>query len=46
MKNWLNVPKFGCTSGPKSFEKFFNFKDNVVAKNEDLVADFNLFEED
>ncbi len=46
MKIWPNDPKFKCTSGPKSFEGFFNFKDNVVSENEDLIMDFNFFEKD
>jgi len=46
MKNWLNNPRFGCKSGPKSFEKFFNFEDGVVFENENLIVDFNFFEED
>jgi len=46
MKNWLDDLKFGCTNGPKSFEEFLNSEDGVVAKNEDLIVDFNLFEED
>jgi hypothetical protein len=44
MKNWLDSPRFKCTSGPKSFEEFLNSKDGVVAKNENLIVDFNLFE--
>jgi len=32
MKNWPNDPRFRCTSGPKSFEEFFNFKDDVFLK--------------
>ncbi len=46
MKNWLHDPRFRCTNGFKSFEKFFNSKNNVVVKNEDLIVDFNLFEKD
>jgi hypothetical protein len=46
MKNWLDDPRFACTSGPKSFEKFLNYEDDMVSKNEDLIVDFNLFEED
>ncbi len=36
MKNWPNDLKFGCTNGPKSFEKFFNFEDDVVFENENF----------
>jgi hypothetical protein len=46
MKNWLHDPRFRCTNGPKSFEICFNSKNNVIVKNEDLFAGFNLFEKD
>jgi hypothetical protein len=42
MKNWLDDPRFKCTNGPKSFEKFLNSKNNVVAKNENWISNFNL----
>jgi hypothetical protein len=46
MKNWPDDLRFKCTRGPKSFEEFLNSKDHVISKNEDLIIDFNLFEED
>ncbi len=46
MKKWLDDLRFRCTNGPKSFEKFLNSKDIVVVKNENLIANFNLFEKD
>ncbi len=46
IKNSLDDPRFECTNGPKSFEEFLNSKDNVVSENEDLIVNFNLFEED
>jgi hypothetical protein len=46
MKNWLDDPRFSCTNGPKSFEKFFNFEDGMVSKNENLIVNFNLFEKE
>ncbi len=46
MKNWPDDLRFGCKSGPKSFEEFLNFENGVVFENENLIVDFNLFEED
>ncbi len=46
MKNWLDDLSFKCTSGPKSFGKILNYEDDVVSENENLIIDFNLFEED
>ncbi len=46
MKNWPDDLRFGCTNGPKSFEKFLNFEGGLVSKNENLIVVFNLFEED
>jgi hypothetical protein len=37
MKTLPYDPRFGCTNGPKSFEEFFNSKDNVVFENEYLI---------
>jgi hypothetical protein len=42
MKNWPNDPRFRCINGPKSFEEFFNSKDDVISENEDLIIDFNF----
>jgi len=30
MKNWPNDPRFGCTSGFKSFEEFLNSENGIV----------------
>ncbi len=46
MKNQPNDPRFGCTIGPKFIEEYLKIEDNMVLKNEDLIADFNMFEED
>jgi hypothetical protein len=47
MKNWLDDPRFGCTTGlPKSIEEYLEIKDGMVLKNEKFIADFNLFEKD
>jgi hypothetical protein len=46
MKNWPNDPRLKCTTKTKLFKKFLNFEDSVVFENEDLIVDFNLFEED
>jgi hypothetical protein len=46
MKNWPNDLRFECTSGLKSFEEFFNSESGIIFLNENLIIDFNLFEED
>jgi hypothetical protein len=46
MKNRSNDPRFGCTIGlPKLIEEYLKIENGMVLKNEDLIADFNLFEE-
>jgi hypothetical protein len=47
MKNWPNDPRFGCTTSlPNSVEKYLKIEDDMISKNEDLIVNFNLFEED
>jgi hypothetical protein len=46
MNHQLNNLRFGCIIMPKSFKEFLNIKDSMVSKNEDLIVEFNLFEED
>ncbi len=47
MKNWLNDPWFGCiTNLLKSIKKYLEIEDGMVSKNENLIANFKLFEED
>jgi hypothetical protein len=46
MKNWLNDPRFGCINGPKSIEEHMHVDSHMVSKNENLIVNFNLFEED
>jgi hypothetical protein len=38
--------RFGFTNGPKSIEQYLDTQENKVSKHEDLIANFNLFEED
>jgi hypothetical protein len=46
MKNWLENPRFGCTNvKPKSIEEYIDIENGMVSKNEELISDFNLFEE-
>jgi hypothetical protein len=35
-----------CTIGPKLIEEYLKIEDNMVLKNENLIVDFNMFEED
>ncbi len=44
MKNQLNDIKFWFINGSKSIKKYFDIKDGMVFKNENLMAYFNLFE--
>ncbi len=46
MNNQLKYLKFGCIIMPNSFKEFLIIKDGLVSKNEDLIVEFNLFEED
>jgi hypothetical protein len=46
MNNWLNDPRFGCTNEPKSIEKHIDVDSDMVSKNENLIVNFNFFEED
>ncbi len=46
MNNQVNYLRFGCIIMPKLFKEFLNIKDGMVSKNEDLIVEFNLFEED
>jgi hypothetical protein len=54
MKNWLNDLRFGCINDlrfgcinePKSIEKHMDLDSDMVSKNENLIVNFNLFEED
>jgi hypothetical protein len=46
MKNWPNDPKFGCTfSLPNSIKENLKIEDDMISKNENLIINFNLFEE-
>jgi hypothetical protein len=45
MNNQLNYLRFGCIIMFKSFEEFLNIKDGMVSTNEDLIVEFNLFED-
>jgi hypothetical protein len=46
MKNWPNDPRFGCTIGlPNSIDEYLKIEDDMISKNEDLIANFNLIEE-
>jgi hypothetical protein len=47
MKNWLDDPRFGCTNAkPTSIEKYIAIENGMVSKNEKLISNINLFEED
>jgi hypothetical protein len=46
MNNWLNDPRFGYINEPKSIEKHMDVNSDMVSKNENLIVNFNLFEED
>lgn len=44
MKNWIDDPKFGCTSGLKSIEEFFELEDHMVSIKFSLNIHFKFFE--
>jgi len=46
MKNWLNDLRFGCTNGLKSIEEHMDVDNDMISKNENLIVNYNLFEED
>jgi len=35
-----------CTIGPILIEEYLKIEDNIGLKNENLIVDFNMFEED
>lgn len=45
MKNWPDDLGFGCTTKPKSIKEYLEIKNGMVLENEDLIVDFNLFED-
>jgi hypothetical protein len=46
MKNWLDDPRFRCTTSlPNSIEEYLKIEDDMILENEDFIVDFNLFEE-
>jgi hypothetical protein len=47
MNNWLDDPKFGFRNRLRYIEEYcFDTKNKMGLKNESLIANFNLFEED
>ncbi len=43
MKNWPNIPRFGCTTRSKSIEEYLEIENGMVLENEDLIFNFNFF---
>jgi hypothetical protein len=47
MKNWLNDLRSGCTNAkPMSIGKYIGIENGMVSKNEKLISNIILFEEE